>query len=133
MINLFVNNNNTDGSPYLLNSIGDITFTLSLISLIIFVFLAFRSKSIKSFQFQISIFIAVYILGGIIENNRIAIFLTLPQHIGSQMHVGSAIFFTIMMWFRFYYAGKRRKEMVESNVDIDNSTDGDSNVVHSDK
>ena len=133
MINLFVNNNNTDGSPYLLNSIGDITFTLSLISLIIFVFLAFRSKSIKSFQFQISIFIAVYILGGIIENNRIAIFLTLPQHIGSQMHVGSAIFFTIMMWFRFYYAGKRRKEMVESNVDIDNNTDGDSNVVHSDK
>ena len=132
MINIF--ENSTSGSnSYFLHSMNDITFILSLISLIIFVYLAIRAKSFKAFQFQISIFIAVYILGGIIENNRIALFLTLPQHIGSQMHVGSAIFFTIMMWFRFYYAGKRRKEMVESNVDIDNSTDGDSNVVHSDK
>ncbi|HJT84979.1 MAG TPA: hypothetical protein VJ697_10890 [Nitrososphaeraceae archaeon] len=117
MINLFVNNNNTDGSPYLLNSIGDITFTLSLISLIIFVFLAFRSKSIKSFQFQISIFIAVYILGQIIENNRIPLFSTLTPNIGQQIHVGSAIFFTIMMWFRFYYAEKRGKKMIESDID----------------
>jgi len=117
MINLFVNNNNTDGSPYLLNSIGDITFTLSLISLIIFVFLAFRSKSIKSFQFQISIFIAVYILGQLIENNRIYLFLTLPPYIGQQIHVGSAIFFTIMMWIRFYYAEKRGKKMIESDID----------------
>ena len=132
MINIF--ESSTSGSnSYFLHSMNDITFILSLISLIIFVCLAIRAKSFKAFQFQISIFIAVYILGGIIENNRIALFLTLPQHIGSQMHVGSAIFFTIMMWFRFYYAGKRRKEMVESNVDIDNSTDGDSNVVHSDK
>ncbi|HET8793495.1 MAG TPA: hypothetical protein VFM31_06860 [Nitrososphaeraceae archaeon] len=117
MINLFVNNNNTDGSPYLLNSIGDITFTLSLISLIIYVFLAFRSKSIKSFQFQISIFIAVYILGQLIENNRIHLFLTLPPYIGQQIHVGSAIFFTIMMWIRFYYAEKRGKKMIESDID----------------
>lgn len=132
MINIF--ESSTSGSnSYFLHSMNDITFILSLISLIIFVYLAIRAKSFKAFQFQISIFIAVYILGGIIENNRIAIFSTLPQHIGSQMHVGSAIFFTIMIWFRFYYAGKRRKEMVESNVDIDNSTDGDSNVVHSDK
>ena len=132
MINIFESSTNGSNS-YFLHSMNDITFILSLISLIIFVYLAIRAKSFKAFQFQISIFIAVYILGGIIENNRIAIFSTLPQHIGSQMHVGSAIFFTIMIWFRFYYAGKRRKEMVESNVDIDNSTDGDSNVVHSDK
>jgi hypothetical protein len=120
MINIF-ENNNTDGNSYLLNSIGDITFTLSLISLIIFVWLAIRSKSIKSFQFQISIFIAVYILGQIIENNRISIFSTLPPNIGSQIHVGSAIFFTIMMWFRFYYAEKRGKKMIESDIDNDDN------------
>ena len=34
MINLF-ENNNADGNSYLLNSIGDITFTLSLISVLI--------------------------------------------------------------------------------------------------
>ena len=101
MINIF-ENNNTD----FLHSMSDITFILSLIPLVIFVWLAIRSKSIKTFQFQISIFIAVYILGEIIENNRIAIFSTLSPDIGSQIHIGSAIFFTIMIWFRFYYAEK---------------------------
>ena len=85
-----------------------------------------RSKSIKTFQFQISIFIAVYILGEIIENNRIAIFSTLPPDIGSQIHVGSAIFFTIMIWFRFYYAEKSGKNMVESSIENDNSSDSSS-------
>ena len=126
MIDIF-ENNNTDGNSYLLNSIGDITFTLSLISLIIFVWLAIRSKSIKAFQFQISIFIAVYILGEILENNRIAIFSTLPPDIGSQIHVGSAIFFTIMIWFRFYYAEKRGKKMVESSS-IDDGNSNDSSI-----
>ena len=116
MINIF-ENNNTDGNSYLLNSIGDITFTLSLISLIIFVWLAIRSKSIKSFQFLISIFIAVYILGQIIESNRSSVFSSLPPDIGQQIHVGSAIFFTIMIWIRFYNAEKRGKKMIESDID----------------
>ena len=125
MINIF--ESSTSGSnSYFLHSMNDITFILSLISLIIFVYLAIRAKSFKAFQFQISIFIAVYILGGIIENNRIAIFSTLPPNIGSQIHVGSAIFFTIIMWFRFYYAEKRGKKMIESNIDNDNSNDGSS-------
>ncbi|HEY9485148.1 MAG TPA: hypothetical protein VIQ04_00775, partial [Nitrososphaeraceae archaeon] len=77
MINLF-ENNNADSTSYFLNSMSDITLILSLLSLIIFVWFAVKSKSIKSFQFQISIFIAVYILGEIIENNRISLFSTLP-------------------------------------------------------
>jgi hypothetical protein len=127
MINIFENNNTGNSSFDFLNSMSDITFILSLIPLVIFIWLAVRSKSIKAFQFQISIFIAVYILGEIIENNRIAIFSTLPPDIGSQIHVGSAIFFTIMVWFRFYYAEKRGKKMVESSsIDTDNSNDGSS-------
>jgi glucan phosphoethanolaminetransferase (alkaline phosphatase superfamily) len=120
MINIF-ENTSTDSASYFLHSMSDITFILSLIPLIIFVWLAFRSKSIKSFQFQISIFIAVYLLGAIIENNKIAIFSTLPPNLGSQIHVGSAIFFTVMMWFRFYYAEKRGKKMIESNIDNDDN------------
>ncbi|MGE5635063.1 MAG: hypothetical protein ACM3VV_07505 [Deltaproteobacteria bacterium] len=130
MINIF-ENNNTVSTSYFLHSMSDITFILSLIPLIIFVWLAVRSKSIKVFQFQISIFIAVYILGEIIENNRIAIFSTLPPNIGSQIHVGSAIFFTIMMWFRFYYAEKRGKKMIESNIDNDDSNGGGSSMTSS--
>jgi len=125
LINIF-EINNTISTSYFLHSMSDITLILSFIPLIIFVWLALRSKRIKAFQFQISIFIAVYILGEIIENNRIAIFSTLPPNIGSQIHVGSAIFFTIIMWFRFYYAEKRGKKMIESNIDNDNSNDGSS-------
>ena len=128
MINIFGNNNagNNSTSADFLHSMSDITLILSLVPFIIFVWLAVSSKSIKAFQFQISIFIAVYILGEIIEsNNRIAIFSVLPPDIGSQIHVGSAIFFTIMVWFRFYYAEKRGKKMVESSsIDDGNSNDG---------
>jgi hypothetical protein len=93
MINIFENNNaGNSTSADFLHSMSDITFILSIIPSIIFVWLAIRSKSIKAFQFQISIFIAVYILGEIIENNKIGIFSTLPPDIGSQIHVGSAIF-----------------------------------------
>ena len=123
MINIFENNNASDSTFDFLHSMSGITFILSLIPLVIFVWLAVRSKSIKAFQFQISIFITVYILGEIIESNKIAIFSVLPPDIGSQIHVGSAIFFTIMVWFRFYYAEKSRKNMVESSIGNGNSSD----------
>ena len=116
MINIFENNTIGNNSNFLY-SINDITFILSLISLIIFALLAIRSKSIKTFQFQLSIFIAVYVLGEIIENNRIVIFSTLPPNLGSQIHITSAIFFMIMIWLRFYYAEKRGKKMIESDID----------------
>jgi len=126
MINNIFENNNAGNSTSadFLHSMSDITLILSLIPLVIFVWLAVRSKSIKAFQFQISIFIAVYILGEIIENNnnRIAIFSVLPPDIGPQIHIGSAIFFTIMIWFRFYYAEKRGKKMIESGIDNGNSS-----------
>ena len=128
MINIFENNNaGNSTSADFLHSMSDITFILSLVPLVIFVWLAVRSKSIKAFQFQISIFMAVYILGEIIENNRIAIFSVLPPDIGPQIHVGSAIFFTIMIWFRFYDAERRGKKMIESSIDNGNSNTNSSN------
>jgi hypothetical protein len=126
MINIFENNNaGNSTSADFLHYMSDITLIMSLVPFIIFVWLAIRSKSIKNFQFQIFVFIAVYILGGIIENSRIAIFSVLPPDIGSQIHVGSAMFFTIMIWFRFYYAEKRGKKMIESSIDNSTSS-GDS-------
>ena len=125
MINIF-ETSISDNSLGFLHSVGDFTSILSLVPLVIFVWLAIRSKNIQSFQLQISVFIAVYIIGGIIENNngRIAIFSVLPPEIGSQIHVIAAIFFTIMIWFRFYYADLRGKKMIEkpnnSNNDADN-------------
>jgi hypothetical protein len=115
MINIFESDITGSNSSYL-NSMSYVTLILSLIPLAIFVWLAVRSKNIRAFQFQISVFIAVYIIGEIIENTKIAAFSILPPDIGSQIHVGSAIFFTIMVWFRFFYAEKSGKKMVENNV-----------------
>ena len=62
------------------------------------------------------------------ESNRIAIFSALPPDTGSQVHVGSAIFFTIMAWFRFYHAEKSNKNMAESRTEDDNGNiDGNGN------
>jgi hypothetical protein len=115
MINIFESDITWSNSSFL-NSMSYATLILSLISLAIFIWLAVRSKNIRAFQFQISVFIAVYIIGEIIENTKIAAFSILPPDIGSQIHVCSAIFFTIMVWFRFFYAEKSGKKMVENNV-----------------
>ena len=115
MINIF----ETDiagGNSGFLNSMSYVTLILSLIPLAIFIWLAVKSKNIRAFQFQISVFIAVYIIGEIIENTRITVFSVLPPDIGSQIHVGSAIFFTIMVCFRFFYAEKSGKRIIENNV-----------------
>lgn len=124
MINIF-ETSISDNSSDFLHSVGDFTSILSLVPLVIFVWLAIRSKNIKSFQLQISVFIAVYIIGGIIENNngRIATFSALPPEIGSQIHVIAAIFFTIMIWFRFYYADLTGKRMIEKPDNSNNNAD----------
>src|ERR671938_1651295 len=126
MINIFQSDIAGTSSSFL-NSMSYVTLILSLIPLAIFIWLAVKSKNIRAFQFQISVFIAVYIIGEIIENTKIAAFSILPPDIGSQIHVGSAIFFTIMVWFRFYYSEKRGKKMVESSsssIDNGNGNDG---------
>jgi hypothetical protein len=115
MINIF-ESDISGGNSSFLSSMSYVTLILSLIPLAIFIWLAVKSKNIRAFQFQISVFIAVYIIGEIIENTRITVFSVLPPDIGSQIHVGSAIFFTIMVWFRFIYAEKSGEKMVESNV-----------------
>jgi hypothetical protein len=115
MINIFESDITGSNSSFL-NSMSYVTLILSLIPLTVFIWLAVKSKNIRAFQFQISIFIAVYIIGEIIENTKIAALSILPPDIGSQIHVGSAIFFTILVWFRFYYADRSGKKMIESEV-----------------
>ena len=126
MINIF-ESDIAGGNSGFLSSMSYVTLILSLIPLIIFIWLAVKSKNIRAFQFQISLFIAVYIIGEIIENTRITVFSVLPPDIGSQIHVGSAIFFTIMVWFRFYCADKSGKKMIESSI-TDNSDNSDSGI-----
>ncbi len=83
------------------------TIILLLAALSIFVWLAARSKDIRSFQFQISIFIIIWVLGGVagaLQDNGIIVLSPLQGDIGLEMHVVSLVFFSIMIWLRFYYS-----------------------------
>ena len=92
------------------------TIILLLAALSIFVWLAARSKSIRSFQFQISIFIIVWVLGGVAyvlqDSGRIVVS-PLQGDIGLEIHVISVAFLSIMIWLRFYYSQRSTKRMIE--------------------
>jgi hypothetical protein len=93
------------------------TIILLLATLSIFVWLAARSKDIRSFQFQISIFIIIWILGGvadILQDSGIAVMSSLQGDIGLEIHVASLVFLSIMMWLRFYYSQRSGKRTIEA-------------------
>jgi hypothetical protein len=93
------------------------TIILLLAALSIFVWLAARSKNIRSFQFQISIFIIIWVLGGIaytLQDSGIIVVSPLQADIGLEIHVVSLVFFSIMMWLRFYYSQRTRKRIIEA-------------------
>ena len=95
---------------------NNITIILLLIALGIFVWQVSRSKSIRSFQFQISIFLEVWILGEIVgnlEDNGIIVFPALQGNIGLEIHVVSMVLFGLMLWLRFYYSERNGKKMIE--------------------
>src|SRR4051812_15130552 len=105
----------------ILNSFDNILSIIILIPLLIFIWLTVKSKDIKSFQFQIMVFILLYFIGQIIENNNTSVFFSmLPKDFGSQIHIIAAAFFTLMIFFRFYYANPRKKKIVDNHKnDID--------------
>src|SRR5215467_5213253 len=95
------------------------TITLLLATLGIFVWLAARSKDIRSFQFQISIFIIVWILGGvayILQDSGIIVISPLQGDIGLEINIVSVAFLSIMIWLRFYYFQRISKRMVEAQM-----------------
>ena len=101
----------------LLASLNDyLTLFLLLVSLIIFVWLAVKSRSVKSFQFQTSMFIAIMVVGGLVDLLLNKGMIKVPsafQELGFLIHVGSMIFFSMMIWLRYYNSKKTGKKMIE--------------------
>ena len=103
-------------------SVNILTLILLLIALSIFALLAIRSKSIRTFQSQITVFIVVWILGEIASTLQTS-GIIIPhdfQNIGLQIHAVSMIFLSVMIWLRFYYsdrAGKKLVDMLNNNGD----------------
>ena len=93
------------------------TIILLLATLSIFVWLAARAKDIRGFQFQISIFIIIWILGGvadILQDSGIAVMSSLQGDIGLEIHVASLVFLSIMIWLRFYYSQRSGKRTIQA-------------------
>jgi len=88
------------------------TIVLLLATLSIFVWLAARSKDIRGFQFQISIFIIIWVLGGIayiLQDSGTIVVSPLQSDVGLEINVVSVAFLSIMIWLRFYYSQRSRK------------------------
>ncbi|SRR5712691_5056582 len=89
-------------------SMGGIALIILFTSLAIFGWLTVRNRNIRSFEFQITVFIIVYIIGEIIEDYKIPSLLSLP-YIGSQIHIASAVLLAIIVWLRLYSVRKSGK------------------------
>jgi hypothetical protein len=100
---------------------NSITTMLLLIALGMFVWLAMLSKNIKTFQFQISIFIIIWISGeiaGILQDSGIIVLSPVQGDIGLEIHVVSMVFFSMMLWLRYYYSERSGKKMIEDITDV---------------
>jgi len=96
--------------------VSRITVILLLATLSVFVLLAARPKDIRSFHFQISIFIIIWISGqvvDILQESGIIVLSPLQEDIGLEMHVVSLVFLSIMLWIRFYYSERSVRRIIE--------------------
>jgi bacteriorhodopsin len=87
-----------------------------LIALGIFAWLTTRSRNIKSFQFQISIFILIWMTGEIVdllgEEGVVELFST--SEIGVYVHVLAMAMFSAMLWIRFYLSERSGKRIADA-------------------
>jgi hypothetical protein len=108
-------------ASHLLFSTGILTTTLFLFSFAIFVILAIKSKTIKSFQSQISIFVGVYVVGEVLELNGIQNVTRMSADLGSQIHVAATLIIAAVLWSRLFYSAKIVKKLVDHD-EITNQT-----------
>lgn len=99
---------------------AEILFDSSILVLLsiamgIFILLAIKSKNIRSFQFQVSVFIMIWIGGEMVEFLQSnGIFDFFDEGLGMKVHLASMLFLSIMLWGRFYMSKKAGKTMIES-------------------
>lgn len=88
---------------------------LLFVALGIFATIAARSRKIRSFQFQIAVFIMVWIVGEMVEVLQdMGLLNVIDKELGMEIHLASMIFFSIMIWLRFYYSWSRGRKIVDS-------------------
>ena len=92
---------------------GGLTLVILFSSLAIFGWLAVRYRNIRSFEFQISVFIIFYIVGEILEDYKIPSLSTSLPYVGSQIHIVSAVFLAMILWLRLYNVRRSGRKMID--------------------
>ena len=100
------------GSSFVPRSSG-LTLIILFMVLAVFGWLAIRYRNIKRFEFQMSIFIMVYVLGEILEDYKIPSLSTSLPYVGSQIHIVSAVFLATILWHRLYSVKNSGREMID--------------------
>ena len=81
----------------------------------IFAGIALQSRKIKSFQFQMSVIIMIWIVGeivGTLARNGI-LDLNTFEAVGHQIHLVSMIAISAIFWLRYYYAKREGKKFID--------------------
>lgn len=94
---------------------SEITLVMLVVAISIFTGLALQSRKIKSFQFQMSIIIMIWILGetvGVLAKNGI-LELNTFEGVGHQIHLVSMIAIGAVFWLRFYHAKRQGKKFID--------------------
>jgi hypothetical protein len=95
---------------------GDVTLWLLVGAIAIFIYLSARSKSIKSFQFQISIFILIYITGEIadlLQRDGYIQFIK-SQDFGLAVHMSAMAFFCLLILLRYYSSTTKGRKIIDN-------------------
>jgi len=104
-----------------LDLMSNFTLYLLFVTLGIFVWLAWHSRSPKSFMFQVSIFILIWIGGEFVitlYESRSFDFPFELHDLGMQIHLVSMILFASIIFVRFYYSYRSGHKIVESLTSI---------------
>ena len=85
-------------------------------------------QEILSGEFQIFVFIIIYIIGEILENYKIPSLSASLPYLGSQLHLIAAAFLAMILWIRLYYArssGQRTVDKLElvGEGDVENANE----------
>ena len=112
----------------ILSYVSNLTLIILFALLAIFGWLAIRYRNIKNFEFQIFVFIIIYIVGEILENYKIPSLSASLPHLGSQLHLIAAAFLAMILWIRLYYArssGQRTVDKLEpvGEGDVENANE----------
>lgn len=85
-----------------------------------FVWLTTRSRNVRSFQFQISVFIVIWVMGEIVDllGEAGAIKLFSDSEVGIYIHASAMAMFSAMIWIRFVMSEKRGKKLADSIEDV---------------